>query len=145
MVDLLGRRFMMSDPCLFWQSANAHRAFPLSIPPPVFTLPNFYSALFYSLIFSSLPHPRLILSPSSSLLLFLSVAGIIWSVCGFCGSGGIQCEALFLQCPRWQCSRGVLTAESPHNAQALRFFRLHRQNVRANSLLHCPGYLHLLE
>lgn len=42
--------------------------------------------------------------------------------------------------------RGVLTAESPHNAQAtLGLFQLRRQNVRANSLLHCLGCLHLLE
>lgn len=63
----------------------------------------------------------------------------------FVGAGESSAEALFLQCPRQQCSRGVLTAESPHNAQALRFFRLRRQNVRANALLHFPGCLHLLE
>lgn len=63
----------------------------------------------------------------------------------FVGAGESSAEALFLQCPRRQCSCGVLTAESPHNAQALRFFRLRRQNVRANTLLHFPGYLHLLE
>ena len=63
----------------------------------------------------------------------------------FVGAGESSAEALFLQCPRRQCSRGVLTAESPHNAQALRFFRLRRQNVRANTLLQCPGCLHLLE
>lgn len=62
----------------------------------------------------------------------------------FVGAGESSAEALFLQCPRQQCSRGVLTAESPHNAQALRFFRLRRQNVRANALLHFPGCLHLL-
>lgn len=63
----------------------------------------------------------------------------------FVGARESSAEALFLQCPRLQCSCGVLTAESPHNAQALRFFRLCRQNVRANTLLHRLGYLHLLE
>lgn len=63
----------------------------------------------------------------------------------FVGAGESIAEALFLQCPRRQSSPGVLTAESPHNAQALRFFRLCRQNVRANTLLRCPGCLHLLE
>ena len=62
----------------------------------------------------------------------------------FVGAGESSAEALFLQCPRQQCSCGVLTAESPHNAQALRFFRLRRQNVRANTPVHCPRYLHLL-
>lgn len=57
LVDLLGRRFMMSDGCLFWQLSQAHRAFPHSIPPSTFTLPDFCSALSYSLIFSSLPPP----------------------------------------------------------------------------------------
>lgn len=61
----------------------------------------------------------------------------------FVGAGESSAEALFLQCPRRQCSCGVLTAESPHNAQALRFFRLRRQNVRANTLLHCLGFRHL--
>ena len=51
----------------------------------------------------------------------------------FVGVGESSAEALFLQCPRLQCSCGVLTAESPHNAQTLRFFRLRRQNVRANT------------
>lgn len=62
----------------------------------------------------------------------------------FVGAGESSAEALFLQRPLRQCSRGVLTAESPHNAQALGFFRLRRQNVRARALLHFPGCLHLL-
>lgn len=55
----------------------------------------------------------------------------------FVGARESSSEALFLQRPRLQCSCGVLTAESPHNAQAHRFFRLCRQNVRANTLLQC--------
>lgn len=93
MVDLLGRRFMMSDHCLLWQLAKAHRAFPLSIPPSV--SPTFALCFFYSIIFSSLPQPRLILSPS-----FLSPS---FSLCGwhnmeclwFLWEQGIQCWGTF--------------------------------------------------
>lgn len=60
------------------------------------------------------------------------------------GVGESRAEALFSQCPRRQHSGGVLTAESPHNAQALGLFQLRRQNAWANTLLRCPGCLHLL-
>lgn len=40
----------------------------------------------------------------------------------FVGAGESSAEALFLQCPRLQCSCGVLTAESPHNAGRTREF-----------------------
>lgn len=56
----------------------------------------FYSALSYFLMLL-IPPPTAGWSrlPLSSLLLLLSVAGIIWSVCGFCGSRGIQRRGTF--------------------------------------------------
>lgn len=137
MDDLLGRRFMMSDGCLRWRPAKAHRAFPLSsIPPPVFTLPRLFSSFFYfsrSLIFSQpIPVSFFTLSsfsPSRALAQYgVSVVSA--------GAGNPVPRHFSSQCPRLQCSCGVLTAESPHHAQALGLFSA-AQAKCAGPTLHC--------
>lgn len=140
MDDLLGRRFMMSDGCLCWRPAKAHRAFPLSsIPPPVFTLPPLFSFFFYFFIFAALlfSHSR---SPSPSSLCPLSLPLGPWhntECLWFLREQGNPVPRHFSsQCPRLQCSCGVLTAESPHHAQALGLFSA-AQAKRAGPTLHC--------
>lgn len=147
MDDLLGRRFMMSDGCLCWRPAKAHRAFPLSsIPPPVFTpcldffqfsffFFSFFAALLFSHSRSSSPSSR---CPRSLPLGHWHNTECLW----FLWERGNPAPRHFSsQCPRLQCSCGVLTAESPRHAQALGLFSAAQAKCAGPTLhLHRLGY-----
>lgn len=57
----------------------------------------------------------------------------------FVGAGESSAEALFLQCPRLQCSCGVLTAESPHNAGCTREFSFAQAKSEGQHSAEVPG------